>query len=109
MAPVKKKNTKTKNAEGSSWFCESRWIIKRNDCLRGLRILWQDVVVCMFYHSLGFLTLCFGLIARDFNAVGYITLTKQGNKTGKYLYGQVFAVQKGLGTSVPARVRGGQA
>lgn len=62
-----------------------------------------------FYHSLGFLTLCFGLIARDFNAVGYITLTKQGNKTGKYLFGQVFTVQKGLGTSVPARVRGGQA
>lgn len=47
----------------------------------------RDVVVaCMYYHSLSsnFLTLCFGLMARDFKVVGYITLTKPGNKTGKY-------------------------
>lgn len=61
--------------------------------------------MCMCYHSLNSLTLCFGLTARDFNAVGYIAVTKKGNKTGKYLEVQVFTVQKGLGTSVPTRVR----
>lgn len=61
--------------------------------------------VCYYSLSLKFLILCFGLLECDFNAVGYITLTKQGNKTWKYLYVQVFAVQKALETSVPTRVQ----
>lgn len=37
---------------------------------------------------------------RDLNVVSYISVTKQGNKTWKYLWACVFTAQKGLGTSV---------
>lgn len=61
------------------------------------------VVVHIYYHSLGsnVLTLCSGLMACDFKMVGYITLTKPGNKTGKYLSAG-FHCTKGLGNKRPS-------
>ena len=54
----------------------------------GSLILWLNLVMFILFRpppSLNHPTLCFGFAEHDFNAVGYITLTKEGNKTWKYL------------------------
>lgn len=78
---------------------------------RGFADIVRDVIVVhIYYHSLGsnVLTLCSGLMACDFKMVGYIMLTKPGNKTGKYLSAG-FHCTKGLGNKRPTAVLDGKA